>query len=57
MRISFGCYNTKEEVDWLVQALHNIAAGEIAGTYEQDRASGAYSERTFHPELEQYFKL
>ena len=43
VRISFGCYNTKEEVDWLVQALRNIAAGEIAGTYEQDRASGAYS--------------
>jgi selenocysteine lyase/cysteine desulfurase len=57
VRISFGCYNTAEEVDWLVNALHNIAAGEIAGSYEQDRASGAYSERTFHPELEQYFKL
>ncbi len=57
VRISFGCYNTEEEVDWLVRALHNIAAGEIAGTYEQDRASGAYHERTFHPELAQYFKL
>jgi hypothetical protein len=57
VRISFGCYNTTEEVDWLVHALRNIAAGEIAGTYEQDRASGAYYERTFHPELEQYFKL
>ena len=57
VRISFGCYNTAEDVDWLVNALHNIAAGEIAGAYEQDRASGAYHERTFHPELEQYFKL
>ena len=31
VRISFGCYNTEEEVDWLVHALRNIAAGEIAG--------------------------
>ena len=57
VRISFGCYNSTAEVDWLVHALHNIAAGEIAGNYEQDRASGAFLERTFHPELEQYFKL
>ncbi len=57
VRISFGCYNSSEEADRLIQALRNIAAGQIAGTYEQDQASGAYCERTFHPELEQYFKL
>jgi hypothetical protein len=57
VRVSFGCYNTAEEVDWLVQALHNIAAGEIAGVYEQDRASGAFTERTFHADPGHYFKL
>jgi cysteine desulfurase / selenocysteine lyase len=57
VRISFGCYNSTEEVDCLVQALHKIAAGEIAGDYVQDLASGAYHERTFKPELEDYFKL
>lgn len=57
VRISFGCYNTREEIDRLMQALRNIAAGEIAGVYDQDRASGAYHERTFRPELGQYFKL
>jgi len=57
VRISFGCYNTMEEIDWLIRALHNIVAGEIAGAYEQDRASGAFQERTFHPDLAQYFEL
>jgi cysteine desulfurase/selenocysteine lyase len=57
VRVSFGCYNTTEEVDWLVQALHNIAAGEIAGVYEQDRASGAFTECTFHADPGHYFKL
>ncbi len=57
MRISFGCYNSREEVDWLVSALSNIACGEIAGDYEQDRATGTFQERRFRPELGQYFKL
>jgi selenocysteine lyase/cysteine desulfurase len=57
VRISFGCYNSTEEVDCLVDALHKIARGEIAGDYVQDPASGAYHERTFKPELDGYFKL
>ena len=57
VRISFGCYNSAEEVDWLVRALRNIARGEIAGDYEQDLASGRFQERSFRPELDEYFKL
>jgi selenocysteine lyase/cysteine desulfurase len=57
VRISFGCYNTHEEVEWLAHALANIAAGEIAGDYEQDPASGSYHERTFRPALERFFSL
>ncbi len=57
VRISFGCYNTREEVDWLVHALGNIARGEIAGDYEQDMATGTFRERTFQPDLEEYFRL
>jgi hypothetical protein len=57
VRISFGCYNTREEVDWLAQALSNVAAGEIAGDYEQDRATGTFHERTFRPDFDMYFKL
>ena len=57
VRISYGCYNSHEEVDWLVRALRKIACGEIAGDYEQDQATGTFWERTFHPDLDQYFKL
>ncbi len=57
VRISFGCYNTREEVDWLVQALQNIARGDIAGDYEQDQATGTFHERNFRPDLAEFFKL
>jgi len=57
VRVSFGCYNTHEEVDWLIRALRKIARGEIAGDYEQDLTTGTFYERTFRPESEQYFKL
>ncbi|MCX6031168.1 MAG: aminotransferase class V-fold PLP-dependent enzyme [Chloroflexi bacterium] len=57
IRVSFGCYNSHEEVDLLMSALSNIAAGEIAGDYEQDRATGTFRERTFQPEMDAYFKL
>jgi selenocysteine lyase/cysteine desulfurase len=57
VRVSFGCYNTHEEVEWLIKALRKIARGEIAGDYEQDLGTGTFYERTFRPELEQYFKL
>ncbi len=57
VRVSFGCYNTADEVDWLVCALQRIARGEIQGDYVQDESSGAYHERTFRPDFEDYFKL
>jgi cysteine desulfurase/selenocysteine lyase len=57
VRISYGCYNSLEEVDWLVRALRKIARGDIAGDYEQDQATGSFWERSFHPDLGQYFRL
>jgi cysteine desulfurase / selenocysteine lyase len=57
VRVSFGCYNSVEEVDWLVRALRRIAAGQIAGDYEQDPASGHFTERSFRPDMAAYFKL
>jgi cysteine desulfurase/selenocysteine lyase len=57
VRISFGCYNTTEEVDRLVQMLGQIIAGELEGDYEQDALSGAYWPRGFEPEYDRYFAL
>jgi cysteine desulfurase / selenocysteine lyase len=43
VRISFGAYNSLEDVDRLVDALTMIARGEVRGDYRQDARSGEYS--------------
>lgn len=40
VRVSFGLYNTIEDVDRLVDALQQIAHGRVRGRYVQDKASG-----------------
>jgi selenocysteine lyase/cysteine desulfurase len=57
VRISFGCYNTTEEVNHAADVLARIAAGDIQGDYEQDPASGAYWPRGFELDHERYFVL
>ena len=57
VRISFGCYNTIEEVDHAADVLARIAAGEVQGDYEQDPISGACWPRGFEPDYEQYFSF
>ncbi len=57
VRISFGCYNTLEEVDHTVDLVARIAAGDIAGEYDQDPVSGAYWPRGYEPDYEHYFGL
>ena len=57
VRVSFGMYNTAEEVDTLVQALTNITRGKYYGRYEQDGKSGEYHAIDWKPDLSRYFKL
>ena len=57
VRISFGCYNTLEEVDHAVAVLARIAAGDVTGDYEQDPASGSYWPRGYEPDYQRYFAL
>jgi cysteine desulfurase/selenocysteine lyase len=57
VRISFGCYNTVEEIDRAVEALTRLAAGETEGEYDQDPVSGAYWPRGYKPNYERYFAL
>ncbi len=56
-RISFGLYNTLEEVDALAEALAAIGRGEYQGDYEQDTASGAFHPRGWEPDFDSYFKI
>jgi len=57
VRISFGMYNTLEEVDVLIEALSDIARGAHKGKYVQDRASGEYQAQDWSPDLAAYFEL
>jgi len=57
VRISFGMYNTADEVDVVVEALRDIAQGKYAGQYVQDVKSGEYHATNWQPNLAQYFKL
>lgn len=40
VRVSFGLFNTVDDVDRLAEALQQIASGQVRGHYRQDRASG-----------------
>jgi cysteine desulfurase/selenocysteine lyase len=45
VRASFGCYNTIEEIDTLVEWLQRIRAGETHGEYILDPRHGSYAPR------------
>ncbi len=57
IRASFGLYNTRGEIDTLVEALQRISAGDYLGKYVQDKASGEYTPLDWQPEFSDYFKL
>ncbi|MFQ5615338.1 MAG: aminotransferase class V-fold PLP-dependent enzyme [Anaerolineales bacterium] len=57
VRVSFGLYNTLEEVDILVDALHCIVRGNYAGVYEQDVPTGEFHPAGWDPEFDAYYSL
>jgi cysteine desulfurase/selenocysteine lyase len=57
VRASFGLYNTKEDVDRLVDALLRIRRGEYHGQYHQDPHSGEYAPEGWKVTFEDYFKF
>lgn len=57
IRASFGLYNTRQEVDNLIDALQRISAGEYKGNYTQDKASGEYSPVDWQPKFADFFQL
>jgi selenocysteine lyase/cysteine desulfurase len=57
IRISFGLYNTLEDVDVLINALRCIVKGEYKGNYIQDKTTGEYSPVAWQPNFTDYFKF
>ena len=57
VRVSFGMYNTRAEVDILAEALTQIACNQYQGKYLQDQQTGEYRAVGWQPERGEYFKL
>lgn len=58
VRISFGCYNIRQEVDALIEMLRRIADDDYIGNYVVDAKTGDYLPTSFdHHNLSQWFSL
>jgi selenocysteine lyase/cysteine desulfurase len=57
LRVSFGCYNTKDEVDWFIESLEKIVQGEYQDCYVQDPTSGAFWPDGYELDIAPYFTL
>jgi selenocysteine lyase/cysteine desulfurase len=57
VRISFGLYNTTEDVESLIEAIIRIKHGRYEGKYIQDRVSGEYTPEDWEPDFEKFFSL
>jgi cysteine desulfurase/selenocysteine lyase len=54
-RISFGLYNTLDEVDQFLAALSVVASGRQTGHYIQDRSTGEFRPEGWAPDFEGVF--
>lgn len=57
IRMSFGLYNTKAEVDSFVAMIRKIVAGEYNKSYQLDRESGEWTPQGLELNFEEYFRL
>ncbi len=55
VRISFGLYNTTDEIDSLITALKAVLKGNYQGDYVQKISTGEYFPRNWQPDYSQYF--
>ena len=57
VRVSFGCYNNKEEINRLLEMLSIIASRRYRGKYTQDVATGDFIAEGYTPDILKYFTL
>jgi cysteine desulfurase / selenocysteine lyase len=57
VRMSFGMYNTREEIDRIVDALKGVAKDEYKGDYEMDIETGEYHPKGFDINFSDYFSF
>lgn len=56
VRISFGLYNTLEEIDYLIEALKAITQGKF-NTYSVNPLTGVYSPASITEDFSAYFRI
>lgn len=54
IRMSFGLYNTTQDIDELVNALHHIVKGEYKGNYRQDITTGEFFPEGWNPDFSRF---
>jgi len=57
VRVSFGAYNTSEDVDALVEMLHRITRHEYKGEYHQNTENGEYIPSGYQDSIADYFSF
>lgn len=57
IRISFGIYNTKEEVDYLLDSLKKVISGDYNGIYNVDESTGTFTPEGFEFNYQKYFEF
>ena len=57
VRMSLGCYSTKEDVDKLITMLKKVAAGDYKADYEVIKKTGEYIPKGYIEPFDDFFKF
>lgn len=57
VRISIGLYNTRNDIDRLLNALNNISRGEYSKDYTMNQKDGMFFHKDIQVKFEDYFSF
>ena len=57
IRVSFGLYNTEQELDRLIHAMDEIIEGKYSGDYREDPKDGAFHPTSITPEYHRFYTI
>ena len=57
VRMSLGCYSTREDIDRLIDMLKKVRSGSYSGNYEVVKETGEYVPAGYKEPFEQYFSF
>jgi len=57
IRMSFGIYNTKDEIDRFLGMIRKIASGDYSPNYVLNKEKGEYAPEGFELDFQQYYRL